>query len=183
MCRRSRDVEHESKSTLAVISSAVNRALPRPLWPGFSTRIRIHKGTQAGSFSRGEQFCDQTTGSEQRAYRQRQASFYLVAAMLASQAPLAEVLTVVGQQPIAVLAYPGAGPSDHLPLVIFRWYAGHNSHGSSCRKARERNLFHRSSAQPFRESRVVHHLASADVDSVVCVAATLSDNVSTQLRF
>jgi len=135
------------------------------------------------SFQRGEHLRDEADHRMQRAPGTRQPRFYLVAAPLIPQTPFAEVLTVVGQQPIAVLAYPGAGPSDHLPLVIFRWYAGHNSHGSSCRKARERNLFHRSSAQPFRESRVVHHLASADVDSVVCVAATLSDNVSTQLRF
>ena len=50
-------------------------------------------------------------------------------------------------------------------------------------KTRERNLFHRSSAQPSREPCVMHDLASADVDSVMGVTAALSDNVSSHRRF
>jgi hypothetical protein len=37
--------------------------------------------------------------------------------MLAVQTPLAEVLTVVRQQPVAVLAYPGASALDHLSTL------------------------------------------------------------------
>jgi hypothetical protein len=42
---------------------------------------------------------------------------------------------------------------------------------------RERNFFHRSSTQTVREPRVVNDLATADVDSVMQIAATRCDKV------
>ena len=99
------------------------------------------------------------------------------------QTPLTKMLTVVGQQPVIVLAYTRTRPPDHFPLREFGCYAGHDSHVVSGGKARERNLFHRSAAQSSRESRVVHDLSSSHVDSMVYVTATLSDNVRTHRRF
>jgi hypothetical protein len=48
---------------------------------------------------------------------------------------------------------------------------------------RERNFFHRSSTQTVREPRVVNDLATADVDSVMQIAATRCDKVRAQRRF
>jgi hypothetical protein len=47
---------------------------------------------------------------------------------------------------------------------------------------RERNFFHRSSTQTMREPRVVNDLATADVDSVMQIAATKCDKVRAQRR-
>ena len=48
---------------------------------------------------------------------------------------------------------------------------------------RERNLFHRSPTQSMREPGVVNDLATADVDSVMQIAATRCDEVRAQRRF
>ena len=129
------------------------------------------------------QFRDQALSRMQGAQRERQARLYLVAAMLAVHTPLTKMLTVVGQQPVVVLAYTGTRPADHLRPFEFRCYVRHDCHTVSGRKARERNLFHRSPAQSSSESRVVHDLSSSHIDSMVYVTATLSDNVRTHRRF
>ena len=48
---------------------------------------------------------------------------------------------------------------------------------------RQRNLFHRPSPQSMREPGVVNDLATADVDSVMQIAATRCDEVGAQRRF
>jgi hypothetical protein len=48
---------------------------------------------------------------------------------------------------------------------------------------RERNLFHRSPTQTMREPGVVNDLATADVDSMMQIAATRCDEVRAQRRF
>jgi hypothetical protein len=48
---------------------------------------------------------------------------------------------------------------------------------------RERNFFHRPSAQTVREPRVVNDLASTDVDAVMQIAAPGSNKVRTQRGF
>jgi hypothetical protein len=47
----------------------------------------------------------------------------------------------------------------------------------------ERNLFYRSPTQTVRETRVVNDPATADVDSVMQIAATRCDEVRAQRRF
>jgi hypothetical protein len=47
----------------------------------------------------------------------------------------------------------------------------------------DRNLFHRSSAQTVRESRVVNDLEGTDVDAVMQIAAPRCDKVRTQRGF
>jgi hypothetical protein len=54
----------------------------------------------------------------------RQPRVYLIAAMFTVQTPFAEVLTVVRQQPVAVLAHPGARPMDHFLTREGRWRIG-----------------------------------------------------------
>ena len=48
---------------------------------------------------------------------------------------------------------------------------------------RQRNLFHRSPTQTMREPGVVNDFATADVDSVMQIAATRCDEVRAQRRF
>jgi hypothetical protein len=50
----------------------------------------------------------------------RQPRFHLVAAMFTMQTPLTEVLTVVRQQPVTILADPGARPINYLPTIETR---------------------------------------------------------------
>jgi hypothetical protein len=51
------------------------------------------------------------------------------------------------------------------------------------REMSERKLFHRSSAQSLRESRVVNDLAGTDLDAVMQMAAPGCDKVRTQRGF
>jgi len=97
----------------------------------------------------------------------RQPLFYLIAAMFTVQTPFAEVLTVVRQQPVTVLADPGARPMDHLSTREGRWRVGSDPDSAAAGEASERSLFHRPSVQALCESRVVHDVAAANVDSVV----------------
>src|SRR5260370_16663340 len=73
---------------------------------------------------RGEHLRDEADHRLQRARGTRQPRFYLVAAPLTPQTPLAEVLTVVGQQSVGVFAQSGARSADHLPTIEVRCRIG-----------------------------------------------------------
>lgn len=113
----------------------------------------------------------------QRPSRQCQQLFYLMAARRAAQTPLAEVLAIVGQQPVAVLAYPGTRPANCLSRVEARNGIGSDPDRATAGEMSERYLFHRPSAKPVAESCIMHDFAIADVDSVVQITATRRDNV------
>jgi hypothetical protein len=86
--------------------------------------------------------------------------------MLAAQTPLAEVLAVVAEEAIVVLADPRSrSPDDFLAAEASA--AGSNPQGVSMREHRERNLFHRASVEPLHEGAVMDDRAAADVDAVV----------------
>jgi len=102
----------------------------------------------------------------------RHPSLYLIAAMLTVQTPFAEVLTVVRQQPVSVLAHPGARPTDHFSTRESRWRIGSDPDRATAGETIESCFFHRASAQAVCESRVVHDLAAANVDSVMQISAT-----------
>jgi hypothetical protein len=107
----------------------------------------------------------------------RQPHFHLVAARFAAQAPFAEVLAVVGQQPVAVLTHPGPCPANDLAGVKVGRHIGSDPDGTAAGETRKRNLFHRSSDKAVCESRVMQDFATADVDSVMQITATWCDNV------
>ena len=113
----------------------------------------------------------------QRATRSREQRFDLKAARLTAQTPFAKVLTVVRQQPIAVLAYAGERAAYHLAAIEIRRRTGSDPNALAAGETSERYFFHRSSAQTICQSRVVHNLAAADVDSVVQIAAARCDKV------
>ena len=129
------------------------------------------------STQRGEHLRDEADHRMQRAPGTRQPRFYLVAAPLIPQTPFAEVLTVVGQQSVGVFAQSGARSADHLPTIEVRCRIGSDPARVAARETSERNLFHRPSVEAMCESRVMHDLAIADVDSVMLVTTARRDNV------
>jgi hypothetical protein len=98
------------------------------------------------------------------------------------QTPFAEVLTVIGQQPIVVLPDTGSCSADDLPNAEIGRVRS-DPDALSAREMSERNFFHRSSAQAVREPRVVNDLASTDVDTVMQIAPPGCDKVCTQRGF
>jgi hypothetical protein len=86
--------------------------------------------------------------------------------MFAVQAPLAEMLAVVAEEPIAVLADPGPRSPNHFLAAEARG-AGSDPQGVSLSETRERNLFHRTPVEPMHEGAVMGDPAAADVDTMV----------------
>jgi hypothetical protein len=101
----------------------------------------------------------------------------------AAQTPFAEVLAVIGHQPIAVLPHTGSCSVDDLSSVEIGWSARSHPDALTAREVSERNFFHRSSAQTMCEPRVVNDLASTDVDAVMQIAGPGCDKVRTQRGF
>ena len=99
------------------------------------------------------------------------------------QAPFAEVLAVIGQQPIEVFPHTGSCSADDLSNVEIGWRVRSHPDALSAREMSERNFFHRSPVQTVRESRVVNDLASTDVDAVMQIAAPGCDKVRAQRGF
>jgi hypothetical protein len=99
------------------------------------------------------------------------------------QTPFAEVLTVIGQQPIEVFPHAGSCSADDLSNVENGWRIRLYPDALSACEMSERNFFHRSSAQTVRKPRVVNDLASTDVDAMMQIAAPRCDKVRTQRGF
>jgi len=122
---------------------------------------------------------------EAKCCKQRQSGmckprFDLEASSRAAQTPFAEVLTVIGQQPIAGFPNTGSRSEDDLSNVEIELGVRSHPDALSVREMSERNFFHRSSAQTVGEPRVVNDRASADVDAMMHVAAPGCDEVRTQ---
>src|SRR5260370_24547590 len=92
--------------------------------------------------------------------------FDLEASRRAAQTPFAEVLTIIGQQPIAVFPHTRSCSPDDLSNVEIGWRIRSHPDALSAREMSERNFFHRSAAQTVRVPRVVIDLATTDVYSV-----------------
>jgi hypothetical protein len=82
------------------------------------------------------------------------------------QAPLAEVLAVVAEESIAVLADPGPRSPNHF-LAAETSGAGADPQGVSMSETCERNLFNGTPVVPMHEAAVMGNPAAADVDTVV----------------
>jgi hypothetical protein len=126
---------------------------------------------------------DQAKSCKQRKSRTCKPRFDLKASRRAAQTPFAEVLTVIGQQPITVFPHTGSCSADDPSNVEIGWRGRSHPHALAAREMSQRNFFHRSSAQTVREPRVVNDLASTDVDAVMQIAAPRCDNVRTQRGF
>jgi hypothetical protein len=126
---------------------------------------------------------DQAKCCKQRKSGTCTPGFDLEASSRAEQTPFAEVLTVIGQQPIAVFPHTGSCSADDLSNVEIGWRLRSHPDALSAREMSERNFFHRSSAQAVCEARVVNDLASTDVDAVMQIAAPRCDKVRAQRGF
>ena len=126
---------------------------------------------------------DQAKDCKQRNSGTRKPGFDLEASSRTAQTPFAEVFTVIGQQPIAVFPHTRSGSADDFSNLEIGWGVRSHPDALSAREMRERNFFHRSSAQTVREPRVVNDLASTDVDAVMQIAAPRCDKVRTQRGF
>jgi hypothetical protein len=101
----------------------------------------------------------------------------LIAARLTAKTPFAEVLAIVGQQPIAILTHSGARAPDDFSRIEVRRDIESDPGGSASGETIERGFFDRPSAQAVDKSRVVDDLSFADVYSVVQIPATRRDDV------
>lgn len=101
----------------------------------------------------------------------------LVAARRAVQRPLAELLAVVAEQTIAVLASTRAGAPNHFRGIEAGILVEPHAYAVSMSEACERNLFHRSPTEVMCEGTVVHDLSPADVDAVMGKARTRCNEV------
>jgi len=126
---------------------------------------------------------DQAKCCKQRKSGTCKPGFDLEAASRAAQTPFAEVLTVIGQQPIAVFPHTGLCSANDLSNIEIGWRVRSHPDAPLAREMSERNFFHRSSAQTVREPRVVNDLAGTDVDAVMQIAAPRCDKVRTQRGF
>src|ERR1700686_343559 len=68
-----------------------------------------------------------------------QPGFDLEASSRAAQTPFAEVLTVIGQQPIAVFPHAGSCSADDLSYVEIGWRVRSHPDVMSARETSERN--------------------------------------------
>ena len=96
--------------------------------------------------------------------------------MFAAQAPPAEVLAVVAEETITILADPGSRSPNHFLAVEVNG-ARSNPESVSMSETRERNLFHRSPVKPMYEGAVMDDPAAADVNTVVGKAKTRCNEV------
>jgi hypothetical protein len=96
--------------------------------------------------------------------------FDLEASSRAGQTPFAEVLTVIGQQPIAVFSHTGSCSADDLLNVEIGWRIRSHSDALSAREMSERNFFHRSN----RPDTVLHDLQPPSLRPL-CAVRRLSE--------
>ncbi len=102
--------------------------------------------------------------------------------MCTVQAPLAEVLTIVTEQSVAIFPDARARSVDNLHGIEVRWRTLVEPDGPAARETLQRSLLHASSAQPVREPGIVHHVSGADIDAVVQIATPPGDDVSAWRR-
>jgi hypothetical protein len=123
---------------------------------------------------------DEAKGRKHRVSGPRQPRLHLQASRLAVQTPFAEVLAIVCQETIAVFAHTGSSPANDFPDIEVRWRAGSDPDALATGETRQRNFFHRPSAQALRESRIVNNVAIACIYSVMQISAPGRDEMRTQ---
>src|ERR1700730_6487352 len=173
------------------MASLRNEHGTRPSWrneadrhgEGLTAGTLLARTTRSPQKRRHRHTDDQAKRCKQRKSGTCKPGFDLEASSRAAQTPFAEVLTVIGQQPIEVFAHTGSCSADDLSNVEIGWRVRSHPDALSARAMSERNFFHRSTAQTARESRVVNDLASTDVDAVMQIAAPRCDKVRTQRGF
>src|SRR5712671_4603373 len=88
---------------------------------------------------------------------QHQRPFHLGAVTDAVEAPIAEVLAVIGQQAIIILAEARASASDGFFGRKYRLGVIDASHFAAGGESRQRDFLNRTALPEPRETRVMHH--------------------------
>jgi hypothetical protein len=112
----------------------------------------------------------------------REPLVHLVAAVLAAQTPLTEVLTVIGQHVVPVFAYTSPGtPHDFIGVEVGRAAAKqpHRVTGSELRQA---DLFDRRATQASHQASVLNDSAIPHVDAVVRIDSPGRNEVTAWLE-
>jgi hypothetical protein len=102
---------------------------------------------------------------------QPEESLDLITTRFPAQTPLAEVLTIVGQQSIAVLADARTCAANDFFSVKVRGRATPHPQGPSRGEKCERNFFYRTATQTCGATTIMHDFALTDVDAMVKIAA------------
>jgi hypothetical protein len=105
----------------------------------------------------------------------------LPAAILSTQRPYTEMLAVVRQDAIALLAQSRARPLHHF-ATIEELQLMSNPDFVAMREILERNVFHRSTPQSAGKTGVVNDAAVANVNPVVTIEPARGDEMRTEWR-
>ena len=100
----------------------------------------------------------------------REQAIHLRTAVFTVYAPLAEVLTVVPEKLIVVFSKSRTRSPHYLFTVPAIGAGRSHPYRMSLSEARERYLFHRSTAPVIDKAGIVHNGATAHVDTVVYIA-------------
>jgi hypothetical protein len=106
-----------------------------------------------------------------------------VAALFSAQAPLAEVLTVVAQDPIVILTEPRAGTLHDLTRTVLHRHPASHRYRSAPTEFPQRNFLHRSPGEEAGNRPTVDDLSVAQVDAVMDEADPRADEVGARRRF
>jgi hypothetical protein len=101
----------------------------------------------------------------------------LITTRFPAQTPLAEVLAIIGQQSITVLADARTRPANDFFTVKVSGGATPQPQGSSRGEKCERDFFYRTASQASGETTVMHDFPLTDVDAMVKIAATSRDHM------
>jgi hypothetical protein len=101
----------------------------------------------------------------------------LIAAVLALQAPLAEVLAVVAQQTVTVFAEARARSTHHFCATEPGDGVDANPGLAPEREASKRNLLHRTSAESAYGGLVVNDESISHIDAVMAESTALRNQV------
>jgi len=107
---------------------------------------------------------------------------YLRTAVFTVDAPLAQVLTVVTEEPIAVLPEPRACPAYDLCAVQMSGPWRPQPDRVPAGKARERDLLHRPAPPRLSKGGIVHNGARADIDAVMRISETRRNEMCAERR-
>ena len=95
---------------------------------------------------------------------------HLRTAVHAIHAPLAEVLTVVTEEAIALLSEPRPGAPHDLFTLLVIGTRGSHPYRAPLSKARERYFFDWTPAPVKYKAAIVHNNTAAHIDTVMCIA-------------
>jgi hypothetical protein len=106
----------------------------------------------------------------------------LAAAVLAMDAPLAEMFAVVGQGPVSLLPESRTRSRDHRVAIESRVDMSVNADGTSARELRERDFLDRPATPVTGQARIMDNPAVSHVNAVMQVSEATSDDVCREGR-